>query len=261
MIDNSSKFTLLKTILLCCLQVTLAGAVFAGVTRLGQEGTPAGKRKSLHEYGPEDFHPEAQENENASPRKRQNQPRTRIATPTAAKSKELIAPETRNALAPETKSAVAPETKPLATESKGALTTETKNTVNPGPSPTPAASATPGFAPAQTAAPAITATRPSQQKVKNSDSVRRKLIISLSIFLALFGALVFFAIKMWRHVRGGDKASSEKVPQDPVLATERRQLRIVGQGASEKRVNRSEINTKNLKTKAQNERGARFKKA
>jgi hypothetical protein len=104
-------------------------------------------------------------------------------------------------------------------------------------------------------------TRSAPQKVKNSDEFRRKLLVSSSIFLLLFAALVFFAVKMWRQLRAGGRAARENASQEKLSGAERRQLRIVGQGAPEKRVNRSEINTKGLKTKTQNRRGARFKKA
>jgi len=110
-------------------------------------------------------------------------------------------------------------------------------------------------------APAITRSEP--HKVKNSETHRRKLLVSSSVFLLLLLALVYFANKMWRQLRMNRRAASGGVTQEQLPGAERRQLRIVGQGeaATEKRVNRSDVNPKRLKTKAQNGRGARFKKA
>jgi hypothetical protein len=225
MTDHPIKVTLLDGLMLCCLQGILAGAVLANAISLGQEGAPAGKRKSLHEYGPEDVHPGAQESENSAPRKRQSlQPKARNLAPSAPRSNEL---------AP----ALSPTPKPRVT-------------------PAPVESSV-----APSSVPATAMTRSAPQKVKNSGEFRRKLLVSSSIFLLLFAALVFFAVKMWRQLRAGGRAASESASQEQLPGAEGRQLRIVGQGAPEKRVNRAEINTKGLKTKSQNRRGARFKKA
>src|SRR5262245_59825477 len=245
MTDHRIKLTLLNTLLLCCLQGFLAGAVLANAISQGQQGAPAGKRKPLHEYGPEDVHPEAQENENSEPRKR------------LAPQPKAPQPKARNmgSLAP--KSNVAPP----------ALTSTPMPAVTPARVESPAAGSavmpavTPAPARAESPAPSTASTPSAPHKAPKSDEFRRKLLVSLSIFLLLFLALVFFAIKMWRQIRAGRQAAMEKVSQEQLPATERRQLRIVGQGAPEKRVNRAEIKSKNLKTKAQNGRGARFKKA
>lgn len=240
MTDHPIKLMLLNALLLCCLQGILAGAVLANAISLGQGGAPAGKRKSLHEYGPEDIHPEAQENENSALRKRQAlQPKARNPAPLAPRS---------NALSP-------------------ALTPTPLLTVTPAPAESSLApssvmpTVTPTTAPAPSSAPATAAPHSAPQKVKDSDAFRRKLLVSSSIFLLLFGALVFFAIKMWRQLRPGGRAARERASPEQLPGAERRQLRIVGQGAPEKRVNRSDINSKGLKTKTQNGRGARFKKA
>jgi hypothetical protein len=250
MTDHPIKVTLLNALLLCCLQGILAGAVLAGVISLGQEGSPAGKRKSLHEYGPEDVHPGAQENENSAPRKRQAlQPKGRNLAPLAPRSNEL-------------KPAVTPLPMPTVTpapvESTVAPSTVAPSTVAPS-SVMPTAPPTP--TPRESSAPATALTRSAPQKVKDSDEFRRKLLVSSFIFLLLFTALVFFAIKMWRQLRAGGRAARESASQEQLPGAERRQLRIVGQGAPEKRVNRSDINTKGLKTKTQDGRRARIKKA
>jgi hypothetical protein len=240
MTDHPIKVTLLNGLLLCCLQGILAGAVIANAISLGQEGAPAGKRKSIHEYGPEDVHPGAQENENSAPRKRQSlQPKARNLAPSAPRSNEL---------AP----ALSPTQKPRVTQAP-VESSVAPSSVMPTVTPTPA--------PVASSVPATAMTRSAPQKVKNSDEFRRKLLVSSSIFLLLFAALVFFAVKMWRQLREGGRAARESASQEKLPGAERRQLRIVGQGAPEKRVNRSEINTKGLKTKTQNRRGPRFKKA
>ena len=253
MTDHPIKLTLLNTLLLCCLQGFLAGAVLANAISQGQERAPAGKRKPLHEYGPEDVHPEAQENENSEPRKRLTpQPKARNMGSLAPKSN--VAPP---ALTSTPKSNVA----------RPALTSTPMPVVTPARVESPAAGSavmpavTPAPARAESPAPSTASTPSAPHKAPKSDEFRRKLLVSLSIFLLLFLALVFFAIKMWRQIRAGSRAAMEKVSQEQLPATERRQLRIVGQGAPEKRVNRAEIKSKNLKTKAQNGRGARFKKA
>src|SRR5262245_2437551 len=253
MTDHPIKLTLLNTLLLCCLQGFLAGAVLANAISQGQERAPAGKRKPLHEYGPEDVHPEAQENENSEPRKRLTpQPKARNMGSLAPKSN--VAPP---ALTSTPKSNVA----------RPALTSTPMPAVTPARVESPAAGSavmpavTPAPARAESPAPSTASTPSAPHKAPKSDEFRRKRLVSLSIFLLLFLALVFFAIKMWRQIRAGSRAAMEKVSQEQLPATERRQLRIVGQGAPEKRVNRAEIKSKNLKTKAQNGRGARFKKA
>src|SRR5262249_9838469 len=230
MTDHPIKLTLLNALLLCCLQVILAGAVLADAIILQQEGAPAGKRKSIYEYGPEDLHPEAQENESSTSRKPQvSQPKPRNVTPLASKTNDSID--------------VAPRT------------------LTPTPTPMPTVTPAPARVEASVSAPAITRSEP--RKVKNSETHRRKLLVSSSVFLLLLLALVFFANKMWRQLRMNGRAASEGVPQEQLPGAERRQLRIVGQGeaAAEKRVNRTDVNPKRLKTKAQNGRGARFKKA
>jgi len=230
MTDHSIKLTLLNALLLCCLQGILAGAVLADAVILQQEGAPAGKRKSLHEYGPEDVHPEAQENENSAPKQRQTpQPKARNVTPLAPRSKDSTG-------------VTAP-----------ALT----------PTPTPVPTVTPAPARVGSSVPATAITRSAPQKVKNSEAYRRKLLVNSSVFLLLLMALVFFAIKMWRQLRANGRTESGEVSQELLSGPDRRQLRIVGpvEGATEKRVNHSDVNPKSLKTKAQNGRRARFKKA
>src|SRR5262245_58083747 len=191
MTDHPIKLTLLNTLLLCCLQGFLAGAVLANAISQGQEKAPAGKRKPLHEYGPEDVHPEAQENENSGPRKR-------LAPQPKARNMGSLAP----------KSNVAPR----------ALTSTPMPTVTPAQVESPAAGSAvmpavtpmPTPARAESPAPSTASTRSAPHKAPKSDGFRRKLLISLSIFLLLFVALVFFAIKMWRQIRAGSRAAMEK---------------------------------------------------
>jgi len=248
MTDHSIKLTLLNALLLCCLQGILAGAVLADAVILQQEGAPAGKRKSLHEYGPEDVHPEAQENENSAPKQRQTpQPKARNVTPLAPRSKDstgVMAP----ALTP-----MAPRSKDSTGVTAPALT----------PTPTPVPTVTPAPARVGSSVPATAITRSAPQKVKNSEAYRRKLLVNSSVFLLLLMALVFFAIKMWGQLRANARTESGEVSQELLSGPDRRQLRIVGpdEGATEKRVNHSDANPKRLKTKAQNGRRARFKKA
>src|SRR5215510_7812817 len=230
MTDHSIKLTLLNALLLCCLQGILAGAVLADAVILQQEGAPARKRKSLHEYGPEDVHPEAQENENSAPKQRQTpQPKARNVTPLAPRSKDST-----GVMAP---------------------------AITPTPMPMPTVTPAPARVKSSAPAPAITHSAP--QKVKNSEAYRRKLLVSSSVFLLLLMALVFFAIKMWRQLRANGRTETGEVSQELLSGPDRRQLRIVGpdEGATEKRVNHSDANPKRLKTKAQNGRRARFKKA
>src|SRR5262245_7848684 len=160
MTDHSIKLTLLNTLLLCCLQGFLAGAVLANAINLKQAGTQTGKRKSLHEYGPEDVHPEAQENENSAPRKRQTtQPKARNITPSVPKSNEALAP------------ALIPTPKP-----KVKVTPSTAgSSVAPVVTPTPAR--------VESTAPSTAITRPAPEKVKKADSFRRKLLVSSTVFI------------------------------------------------------------------------------
>src|SRR5262245_40059087 len=178
MTDHRIKLTLLNTLLLCCLQGFLAGAVLANAISQGQGGAPAGKRKPLHEYGPEDVHPEAQENENSEPRKRPTpQPKARNMGSLAPRS---------NVLAP----ALTPTPKPAVKPARVELPA-TASAVMPAVTPTPTRAESP--------APSTAAARSAPQKAPKSDEFRRKLLVSSSIFLLLFIALVFFAIKMWRQ--------------------------------------------------------------
>ncbi|HKQ80327.1 MAG TPA: hypothetical protein VJ810_41925 [Blastocatellia bacterium] len=242
MTDHPIKLTLLNVLLLCCLQGVLAGAALASDISLEQEGAPQGKRKSLHEYGPEDVHPEAREAENSARTKRQAlQPKARNIAPTAPRS---------DAPAQALTSTTTVTPAPAAPSAAGSSVTPV---ITPAVTPTPA--------PVESSAPAAAKTRSEPQKVKSVETNRRKLLVSLSIFLLLFAALVFFAIKMWRQLRAGGPGARERASQEQLPAVEKRQLRIVGQGAPEKRVKQSDINPKGLKTKAQDERGARFKKA
>ncbi len=94
---HSIKLTLLYALLLSCLVGIPFAEVIAAVGcpdlswsdltqtpggRPEREGTPVGKRKSLHEYGPEDLHPGARENEPPVLRKRRaTQPKSRHITP------------------------------------------------------------------------------------------------------------------------------------------------------------------------------------
>jgi len=266
MTDHPIKLTLLNTLLLCCLQGFLAGAVLANAISQGQERAPAGKRKPLHEYGPEDVHPEAQENENSEPRKRLTpQPKARNMGSLAPKSN--VAPPALTSTPKSNVARPALTSTPKSNVARPALTSTPMPVVTPARVESPAAGSavmpavTPAPARAESPAPSTASTPSAPHKAPKSDEFRRKLLVSLSIFLLLFLALVFFAIKMWRQIRAGSRAAMEKVSQEQLPATERRQLRIVGQGAPEKRVNRAEIKSKNLKTKAQNGRGARFKKA
>src|SRR5262245_33436774 len=213
MTDHPIKLTLLKALLLCCLQGILAGAVLADVMSQGQQGAPAGKRKPLHEYGPGDVHPAAQENENSAPRKRQAlQPKARNLAPSATRSNELApgltptpmrtvkpAPVGSTAAGPSAPPTVTPKPAPMESSAAG-------SSVMPTAPPTPA--------PAESPAPAAALTRSAPQKEKNSDSFWRKLLLSSSVFLLLFAALVFFAVKMWGQLRAGGRVLREKPSQE-----------------------------------------------
>lgn len=252
---HSIKLTLLYASLLCGLVGILACAVMASANgkpitsplgvirrepsrsrealtqtpevRREQEGAPAGKRKPLHEYGPEDVHPEARENEKPTLKKAPSpQPRAGNLAPRSTASPAPRAPV--------------------------ALT----------PAATPS--------PVELSSPAPAMTRPTPQKLKSpeaprsetirSDALRRKLLINSSIFLALLMSLVFFGIKMRRQLRA-DRRDARRESSQEQLAAGARQLRVVGQAGGEKRVNRSDVGPGGVKTKARNERGARYKKA
>jgi len=228
--------TLFSALLSCCLVGIFTTAVLAGANGKGlasmpgvtrrepfrggraltqtpggrpeQQAPPAGKRKSLHEYGPEDVHPEARENENSGLRKDQvPQPKASNRTPLAPRSIEAPAPT------------------PTVDAPARALT------------PTVTPTVTPTLAPAESSAPATGMTRSAPRKVKNTEALRRKLLINSSIFLLLLLALIFFVIKMWRQVRG-DK-----------------------QAAAEMRANHPDIDPKRLKTKMRKGHLTGFKKA
>ncbi len=140
-----------------------------------QEEAPARKRKSPHEYGPEDILPEARENEN--PRRlpmrlkdRARQPKTTKRTPLASRP-----------------------------------------TVTPAPAPIPTPLVTP--TPVESAMPAAAVTPSEPQKVKNPGTLRRKLIVSSSLFLLLLLALVYFVAKMRRQLREDIEAATAQTSQ------------------------------------------------
>jgi len=243
--------TLLSTLLSYCLVGVFTSAVLAnadgkgfvsmpGVTRREpsrsggaltqtpggrpeQQAPPAGKRKSLHEYGPEDVHPEARENENSGLRKDQ-QPKASNRTPLAPRSTDA-----------------------------------------PAPAPTSTPTVTPTLAPAVLSAPATAMTRstpqPAPQKVKNTEPLRRKLLVNSSIFLLLLLALIFFVIKMWRQLREDKQAAGRGTPQEQIPAARKRQPGADGQAAAEKHVDHSDTSPDRLKTKMRKGHLTGFKKA
>jgi hypothetical protein len=102
--------------------------------------------------------------------------------------------------------------------------------------------------------------QPAPRNLKNSETIQRKLLIYSTVFLSLFLILVFFIVKMWRQLRADTQNAGLEVSKERIPA-EGRQLRIVGETSSEKRVNRSDTNPERLKTKTRKASGARFKKA
>lgn len=243
--------TLLSALLLYCLAGVFTGAALAnanskglvskpGVTRREsfisggaltqtpggrpeQQAPPVGKRKSLHEYGPEDVHPEARENEDSRLRKDQApQPKARNRTPLASGSTDAPAPT---------------------------------------PTPTPTPMVTPTLAPAKSSVSAPAMTRSAPQKVKNREALRWKLLVRSSIFLLLLLAIIFFVIKIWRQLRAHKQAATALTSQEQRPAAGERQPGADGQAAAEKRVSRSDISPKRLKTKMRKGHLTRFKKA
>jgi len=198
--------TLLSALLSYCLIAVFAGAVLAnaggkrlvsapGVIRREpfrggealaqtpgsgpeQQAPPAGKRKSMHEYGPEDVHPEARENENSGLRKDQaSQPKARARAPLAPRSIDTLTPTLTPTLAPAVTPAPTVTMAPTPAESSVSATATTRS------------------------APQKAAASPAPQKVKTQEALRRKLLVNTSIFLSLLLALAFFVIKMRRQLR------------------------------------------------------------
>src|SRR5262245_4379203 len=126
-----------------------------------QREAPAGKRKSLHEYGPEDIFPEAQENENLRLERNQaRQPRASHRNPLASRP-----------------------------------------TVTPAPAETLTPMVTPAQTPAESVAAvrAMALSRPRQGK--NSGAHRWKLLVISALFLLSLLALVYFVTKLLRQLR------------------------------------------------------------
>src|SRR5262245_57441346 len=136
------KLMPLYALLLCCLAGIPAGAAMANSGRQDQEG--AGKRKSPHEYGPEDIHPEARENE--APR-REN---------TTQKKVEAQQPKVKT-MAP---SVLSSPSAPITTSAP-----------SPDVTPSPAITPSPAVSSVSTVSTAKAITQPAPQKVKNSETI------------------------------------------------------------------------------------------
>jgi hypothetical protein len=149
---------------------------------------PAGKRRSVHEYSPEDVLPEAEENQNSRVAKSQAQRRR-------ARSKSPGA--TTNKVTPPQKATPIPT--PLRSVQPAAVTFT---------SPTPKAI----NIPAPTRSPAL------RRKVEDSRS--EKLLVSISLFLLVLAGLVFFITKLIRQRRADKEATestaSEHRSSDPI---------------------------------------------
>jgi hypothetical protein len=238
---HSLKVTLLPALLLCCLAELLADAAIVhsdGRSRgstpealfedgesstqtpevrpgQNQQEAPAGKRKSLHEYGPEDILPEARENQNPrSGNDQSRQPKTLPETPLSSK----------------------PAPSP---------------TITPTPAQTPRATPTPTAtpAPAESATPAAAMTASEHREPKNPGALRQKLIASFSLFLLLLLALVYFAAKMWRQLRESEKYATDPSLQKPPPVVAGRQSPAPGQAEENKRARRSHKGLRNLKNR------------
>ncbi len=211
---RSIKLTLLLALLSYCLVEVFTGAVSAHGSRLTQDRqeAPAGKRKSLHEYSPEDILPEAQENEDTSPGNvRARRPGAGNRTPLASR----------------------PTAPP---------------TLTPTPTPTPTPTVTPTPTPAESAAPVAAMTPSEPRNVKNPGAIRRKLLVSSALFLLLLLALVFFVTRMLRQLRENREAATAPTSQEPPPAGTQ-QLRTDGQATVNRRVNRPERVPKGLKNR------------
>jgi len=208
---RSIKLTLLLALLSYCLVEIFTGAVSAHGSRPAQnrQEAPAGKRKSLHEYSPEEIIPEAQENENTRPGKDPaQQPGAGNGTPLASRP-----------------------------------------TPAPTVTPTPAPTVTPTPTPAESAVPVAAMTPSEPRKVKNPGAIRRKLLVSSALFLSLLLTLVFFVTRMLRQLREDREAATAPISQTPPPAAEKQQLRADGQAAVDRRVKRLDKVPKGLKNR------------
>lgn len=182
------KLTLRAAFLSYCLAAISTSAALAQSNQPAQEpqSLPAGKRKALHEYGPEDILPAAKENENTKPRKTPVQPLT-TDNKTPRSPKPAISPTPILARAERPK-------------------------------------ATPAATPAELSAPVTAITPAIPQKTNSRTALRRKLLASSALFLLLLTALVFFVAKMLRQLRGGKEAVTAPTLEEPPATG--RQLRL-----------------------------------
>lgn len=178
-----------------------------------QQEAPAGKRKPLHAYGPEDILPDARESENPGPRK--------------ARTPQLKA---NNGTPPASAPLITPATTPMVT-----------------PTTTPAVTPTP--TPAESAMPAMAMTPSGPRNVKNPAAPRRKLLISGSLFLLLLGSLIYFLAKMRQQLREDSEVVTASVEQEQAPAAEKQQLDAHEPAAADRHVKRSRKRSKSLKNR------------
>lgn len=185
------------------------------------------KRKSVHEYGPEDLLPQAQETEASRPNRGPVPPgslRPKIAprAPVAVPAPLPAAPSVITAPTP----ATALSTAPTISATPFQTSTPTPQAITPD-LPAPAASI-----PATTEKPAA------------SVSNRSTLILVAGLFLAALLALVYFVLGFVRELRAKNENA---IPEPPV--TESIRVRVDAQPAVVESIKRGEKPAKNMKNK------------
>ncbi|MCI0391134.1 MAG: hypothetical protein MOB07_20500 [Acidobacteria bacterium] len=199
--------------------------------RQTQQPASPGKRKSLHEYGPEELFPEAQENVNTRPRKNP------ARQPEASKVAPLV-----------TKPAVTPTAVPNPTVTPTAM-----------PNPTVTPTAVPELTVTQTPSPTrstvpAAVTMPSETtKANGSGILQQKLLVRSILFLLFLLVLVFVLIKMRRQWRKDREIQMVPISHEQRSATGRKQLSTDGQAAAAAHVQRSKKPTRRMKNKMRNE--------
>ncbi|HKX30012.1 MAG TPA: hypothetical protein VJ302_20150 [Blastocatellia bacterium] len=206
--------------------------------RQAQEELPTGKKKSLHEYGPEQLIPEPEDNTRSTPNTRSRP--ERVPTP------QVQSP------APQSKSNNKKQT-PIFSRSKAESV------------PTPEAQSTPGIdlkpsapsAPVESTAPLTTVpaiepppeTRPDlrseTRKEESGLGFYWKLVLCIALFVVVLSVLVFVVREMMRHL----KAEAKKEPERKAEIWKPR-ARPEGQAVSDSRAEHSEKVMPELKNRA-----------
>jgi hypothetical protein len=178
------------------------------------------KRKSVHEYGPEDLLPQAQETETSSPKRGPVAPAPGFIRPKAVPSAPAAVPPPL------------PVTTPVLTTTPVAISTPVVTSTPAQQSVTPAVPA-----------PSVPATAASQ-KPAASVSNRSTLLLVSGLFAMAFLALVYFVFRFIRELRAENEDTAIEAPvSEPV------RVRVDNPPAVVESIKRGEKPAKNMKNK------------